>query len=48
VSLALLLGLLLSATLGWWWADQLAAAQIVPWIFREGIEGLRGDDCDCR
>jgi divalent metal cation (Fe/Co/Zn/Cd) transporter len=39
----------LNATLGWWWADPVAALCMVPIIAREGIEGLRGqepcDDC---
>lgn len=42
-------GLVLNATLGWWWADPVAALCMVPIIAREGIEGLRGqepcDDC---
>lgn len=46
LSLALLLGLLLNATLGWWWADPVAALLMVPWIIKEGIEGLQGG-CDC-
>ncbi|MGB2982286.1 MAG: cation transporter [Candidatus Bipolaricaulia bacterium] len=45
LSLALLLGLLLNGTLGWWWADPVAALLMVPWIVKEGIEGLRGGDC---
>jgi divalent metal cation (Fe/Co/Zn/Cd) transporter len=47
LSLTLLLGLLLNSTLGWWWADPAAALLMVPWIVREGIEGLRGDACGC-
>jgi divalent metal cation (Fe/Co/Zn/Cd) transporter len=47
LSLALLLGLLLNSTLGWWWADPAAALLMVPWIVKEGIEGLRGDACGC-
>jgi len=44
LSAATLAGLLLNATLGWWWADPVAALVLVPLIAREGIEGLRGDD----
>lgn len=47
LSLALLLGLLLNSTLGWWWADPVAALLMVPWIVKEGIEGLRSEGCDC-
>jgi divalent metal cation (Fe/Co/Zn/Cd) transporter len=47
LSLALLLGLLLNSALGWWWADPVAALLMVPWIVREGIEGVRGEECGC-
>ena len=42
-------GLVLNATLGWWWADPIAGICMTPIIAREGIEGLRGQrDCaDC-
>jgi divalent metal cation (Fe/Co/Zn/Cd) transporter len=36
-SLTTLAGLLLNATLGWWWADPLAALALVPWMAREGL-----------
>ena len=45
LSFALLLGLVANATLGWWWADPVAALAMVPWVLKEGVEGLRGDDC---
>ena len=45
LSLALLLGLLGNASLGWWWADPIAALAMVPWLIREGMEGLRGESC---
>ena len=38
-------GLLLNALLGWWWADPVAALVMVPFIVKEGIEGLRGEAC---
>jgi divalent metal cation (Fe/Co/Zn/Cd) transporter len=41
----LLGGLLLNATLHWWWADPVAALVMVPIIVREGIDGLRGKTC---
>ena len=41
----LLLGLLLNALMGWWWADPVAALIMVPIIAKEGFEGLRGDPC---
>jgi len=45
LSFALLLGLVANASLGWWWADPMAALLMVPWLVREGREGLRGESC---
>ncbi len=49
LSVILLAGLALNATMGWWWADPVAALAMVPLIAWEGVEGLRGrrvcDDC---
>ncbi len=45
LSFALLVGLVANATLGWWWADPAAALLMVPWLGREGLEGLRGEEC---
>jgi divalent metal cation (Fe/Co/Zn/Cd) transporter len=36
----LLLGLVLHATLGWWWADPVAALLMVPWLGHEAREAL--------
>lgn len=45
LSAILLVGLFLNATLGWWWADPVAALMMVPIIAREGVEALRGERC---
>lgn len=50
LSVILLGGLVLNATVGWWWADAAAALAMTPFITKEGIEGLKGeppcgDDC---
>ena len=45
LSAILLAGLGLNATLGWWWADPLAALIMVPVIAKEGYEALRGKTC---
>jgi divalent metal cation (Fe/Co/Zn/Cd) transporter len=45
LSFTLLAGLVANATLGWWWADPVAALVMVPWLVKEGLEGIRGDDC---
>jgi len=49
LSFALLLGLGLNALWGLWWADPVAALAMVPWLVKEGREGLRGEAChdDC-
>ena len=45
LSAILLTGLLLNLTLGWWWADPLAALVMVPIIAEEGIDGIRAKVC---
>jgi divalent metal cation (Fe/Co/Zn/Cd) transporter len=49
LSSIVLLGLVLNASLGWWWADPIAAICMTPIIAKEGFEGVRGeavcDDC---
>jgi len=51
MSFALLVGLLLNALLGWWWADPLAALALVYFIVQEGREALHeartGETCTC-
>lgn len=49
LSLTLLLGLSANAIAGWWWADPVAALLMVPWLVKEGREGLSGGCChdDC-
>jgi len=42
LSATLLLGLLLNAALGWWWADPAAGLVMVPLIAYEGGEAVRG------
>lgn len=43
LSAILLIGLLLNAFLGWWWADPVAALIMVPIIVKECVAGLRGE-----
>jgi|1186.fasta_scaffold00657_4 divalent metal cation (Fe/Co/Zn/Cd) transporter len=48
LSVILLVGLTLNATLGWWWADPVAGLLMVPIVVKEGLEALRGRSCaDC-
>ncbi|MEX5269683.1 cation transporter [Kocuria sabuli] len=45
LSAVLLVGLLLNSTLGWTWADPVAALVIAVVAVREGAEAWRGDAC---
>jgi divalent metal cation (Fe/Co/Zn/Cd) transporter len=45
LSVALLIGLLANALLGWWWADPIAALVIAAIALREGRQSWRGEGC---
>ena len=45
LSAILLLGLILNAALGWWWADPVSALIMVPLIAKEGVEAMNGERC---
>jgi len=45
LSAILLVGLVLNALFGWWWADPLTALVMVPIIAKEGVDGIRGKGC---
>ncbi|UKJ66011.1 cation transporter [Cellulosimicrobium cellulans] len=45
LSAVLLVGLVLNATLGWSWADPLAALVIAAVAVKEGVDAWRGDAC---
>jgi divalent metal cation (Fe/Co/Zn/Cd) transporter len=48
LSAVVLVGLVLNARLGWWWADPIAAFGVVAFLVREGREATRAehiDDC---
>ncbi|WP_158848825.1 cation transporter [Saccharothrix deserti] len=45
LSAVLLAGLLLNSTLGWWWADPVAALVIAAVAVKEGREAWRGNHC---
>lgn len=46
LSFALLLGLTANALAGWWWADPIAAILMIPWLLREGWEGVSGEGAE--
>jgi len=56
LSVTLLAGLATNAIFGWWWLDPITALMLVPWLVREGLEGVRETDdndesarlCSCR
>ncbi len=43
LSATVLVGLLLNAIFGWWWADPVAALAVVPLLMKEGLEAFEGD-----
>ena len=45
LSAAVLIGLVLNAALGWWWADPVAALVLAALAVREGREAWRGHLC---
>ncbi|GAA3219014.1 cation transporter [Pseudonocardia petroleophila] len=45
LSAAVLIGLVLNATLGWWWADPVAGLVLAVLAVREGRNAWRGDLC---
>jgi predicted Co/Zn/Cd cation transporter (cation efflux family) len=45
LSAVLLVGLVVNATLGWWWADPVAALVIAAVAVKEGREAWRGEAC---
>ena len=55
LSLTLLIGLVANAAVGWWWLDAVTALLLVPWLLREGLDGIRREGgsedlqlCSCR
>jgi len=44
LSATLLAGLLLNGTLGWWWADPVAALVMVAVMVHEGVEAFRPEE----
>jgi divalent metal cation (Fe/Co/Zn/Cd) transporter len=47
LSAILLAGLVVNATLGWSWADPIAALVIAAVAAREGVQAWKGEACDC-
>jgi divalent metal cation (Fe/Co/Zn/Cd) transporter len=43
LSATVLIGPLLNAPFGWWWADPVAALAVVPLVINEGLEALERD-----
>lgn len=48
LSAIVLVGLGLNAIWSWWWADPVAALAICPFLLKEAVEALRGEEHDER
>ena len=48
LSATTLVGLVLNAAVGWWWADPVAALAMLPLIVREGVEAMSDEPMDPR
>jgi len=55
LTITALVGIVAVFVFQWWWLDPVVALLMVPWLAREGREGLRGDagfegasPCFCR
>lgn len=44
--LTVLIGLGANFLFGWWWADPVAALGLIPFLVKEGWEGVMGEDDD--
>jgi len=44
--LTVLVGLGANFLFGWWWADPVAALGLIPFLIKEGIEGVSGENED--
>ena len=44
--LTVLLGLGANFLFGWWWADPIAALGLIPFLIKEGSEGVMGEEDD--
>ena len=46
LSAILLIGLVMNAAFGFWWADPLAGLTMVPLVAKEGVDEMWGKSCD--
>lgn len=47
LSIVLMVGLAATRLFGWWWLDSVAALALLPFLFKEGREAIRGEECGC-
>ena len=46
LSIVLMIGLVATRLLGWWWLDSVAALALIPFLIKEAHAAISGD-CDC-
>jgi divalent metal cation (Fe/Co/Zn/Cd) transporter len=47
LSIVLIVGLVATRVLGWWWLDSVAALALIPFLVKEGRAAIRGKDTCC-
>jgi divalent metal cation (Fe/Co/Zn/Cd) transporter len=45
LSIVLIVGLVATRILGWWWLDSVAALALIPFIVKEARAAIRGESC---
>jgi len=45
LSIVLIVGLVATRILGWWWLDSVAALVLIPFIVKEARAAISGDEC---
>ena len=47
LSIVLMIGLVATRLVGWWWLDSVAALALIPFLVKEGRAAVKGEGCRC-